>query len=443
MARNMMNLNLSSSTLAKASCGLVASLALVACANAGLAPKSVAPGASNPSSAVLHNAGWLLSTDKFGTTKPVSTWILSGAPVKLAGHTKTEQPLFSNIVSAGQDGAALSLQTSAQLECYAREQSAFWERHVQAPTEVLERYMAAACGLWGYQPVVAHKVVELSGKDQVRREFRSAMQALPDTGMVGVNARASTDGKVVLTLVYDAKPLQMQPTPTIAPGDGRLQLTLPISGSQIAQGLVTQGPYDWSECSIDKAVSSKKVDARCSYSTEDALSLIEFTAAPEQQTTNPPLRAAAFGSQGIALSYPARPRAKSRVIHPIADSSNLMQAVNEARRRAGTFWMASDVQLGLMLDEWWRQPEQRDIRDVFFRMSGNYFRSMAPLRPLELASFRSPAGLSAGEAINQALELPQARSVILSARAGRLAIRQYELEGKNQVETVIVATRDF
>lgn len=443
MARNKMNLNLSLSTLAKGSCGLVASLGLVACANAGLAPKSVQPGASCSSTGALHDTGWALSTDKLGSTMPVTSWTLSGAPMELAGHTKTEQPLFSSVVSAGKDGPPLSLRTSAQLRCYAREQSAFWDRHAQAPTEVLERYMAAACGLWGYRPIVAHKVVALSNKGQVRREFRAAMRQLPDSGMVGINARSSSAGNVVLTLVYDAKPLQFTPTPTVAPGDGTLQLTLPLSHAQIAQGFVTQGRHHWSECSVLDTHYENKMRARCHYSTKDLISFIDLLAEPHEQVTSEPVRAAAFGSQGVLLSYSTERRAKSRVRRSIADSSNLMQAVNEARRRAGTFWVASDSQLGLMLDEWWRQPERREIREAFFRSSGNYHRSMIPLRPVDLASFRSPAGLSAGEAINQALELPHARSVILSARAGRLAVRQYKVEGKEQVETVIVATRDF
>lgn len=441
MARTTMASRNSLSTLAKGSCGLVLSLGLVACANAGLAPKSVQPGPTCSSSTTLHNAGWHLATDNFGTTTPVSMWALSGAPVDLAGHTKTDQPLFSSIVSPGKDGPPLAVRTSAQLQCYAREQSAFWEQHTQAPTEVLERYMAAACGLWGYRPVVAHKVLALSGKDQVRREFRNAMRQLPDSGMVGVNARASSPGKVVLTLVYDAKPMQFVPTPTVLPGGGTLQLTLPPSSTKISQGIVTQGPHDWSECDVSDALN--RTHARCKYSTDDAISFIDLTPAPNDSAPSAPFRAAAFGSQGVLLAYPASPRATSRVKHSVADSSNLMQAVNEARRRAGTFWVASDSQLGLMLDEWWRKPERGEIRDAFFGSSGNYHRSMIPLRPLELASFRSPSGLSAGEAINQALEIPRARSVILSARVGRIAVRQYKVEGQNQIETVIVATRDF
>lgn len=443
MASSTKALQYSLSPLAKGSCGLLLSLSLAACANSGLAPKSVEPGAMCSSSKVLHDAGWQFSSDQSGSFSSVSQWTLSGPPVTTAGHTKTEQALFTNIVSSGADGPALSMQSSAQLECYAREQSAFWERHAQAPTQFLERYMAAACGLWGYQPLVAHKIVALSGKDQVRREFRAALAQLPDSGMVGVNARASAAGQVVLTLVYDSKPMAFAPTPTVLPGDGILQLTLPDSSAKISQGMVTRGRYDWSECRVSEGQNANKTLASCKYSSDDAVSFVELTVAPDLETPQTPLRAAAFGAQGIPLSYPVTPHAPSRVTHSIADSSNLMQAVNEARRRAGTYWITSDTQLGLRLDEWWGKPEQKEIREAFLRSSGNYQRSMIPLRPLELASFRTPLGLSAGEAINHALEMPHTRSVILSARAGRFAVRQYKLEGRNQIETVIVATRTF
>lgn len=418
--------------------GLALLLSVGACANVGLKPGSVQPRPVSEPVSSLGTDGWQLSNDEHGRVSSASQWTLTGAPVLMAGHTATEHPLFRSVTTAGADGAAIKLHTSAQLQCYAREQGAFWAAHQQDPSEVLERYMAAACGLWGYRPVVARKQLNVEGPTTVRSEFRRAMVGLPAEGMYGINARSAREQGVVLTLVYDFTPIRFDPMPTVAPGEGTFKFSGTSVLATLVNGTATKGKHSWSECRVEDKRGDRN-SAVCRYSTEDDLSLIDLSGHFEDDKPAPVFRIAAFGSKGVSRSYPAEPRTKSRVDLTLADSGNFMQAVNEARRRAGTYWVVSDSQLGLRIDEWWRKEEHDAVRKEFFRKSGDYTRSITTYRPMAFASFISPENMSAGEAVNQALALPQVRAVVLNSRIERLAVRQYKVEGRDSIETVVAA----
>lgn len=438
MARSVVGRKNSISLWFKQASGLALLLSVGACANVGLKPGSVQPRPVNEPVRSLQADGWLLSNDEHGRMSSATQWTLTGAPVLTAGHTTTEHPLFRSVTASGEKGAAIRLHTSAQLQCYAREQGAFWTAHQQGPSEVLERYMAAACGLWGYRPVVARKQVRVEGPHTVRSEFRRAMKELPAEGMYGINARSAGAKGVVLTLVYDFTPIRFELTPTVAPGDGVLKFSGTSAVATLVNGTATKGKHSWSECRVAEKRGDRN-SAVCRYSTQDDLSLIDLAGHLADETPAPVFRVGAFGSKGVSRSYPAAPRAKSRVEHTLADSGNFMQAVNEARRRAGTYWVVSDSLLGLRIDEWWRKEEQEAIRREFFRKAGDYTRSITTYRPMAFASFISPKGMSAGEAVNQALALPQVRAVVLNSRIQRLAVRQYKVEGRDSIETVVAA----
>lgn len=414
-------------------------MSLSACSNTGLQAGSVQPRPVQKPLDALGQKGWELSSDEYGAVSAASHWTLTGAPVAVAGRSEIRDPLFASVVSAGSDGSELKWRTTAQLQCYAREQAAFWQAHQREPNAVLERYMAGACGLWGFRPMVARKSIALEHSGSVRSEFRLAFADLPEQGMLGINARQGADSRMLLTLVYDVTPVQFEPVPTVAPGKGKLQFSGKASNLALTHGLATKGRYSWNDCRVPLPSDDAKVSAVCRYSPEDEVSFISISGHYTDNTAAPEFRIVAFGEQGVLTSYPPRPFAKTYVTHPQDYSGNLLNAVNEARRRAGTYRIDSDTQLGIRIDEWWRKDDKEEIKREFFRTAGRYMRSDTTFRPLVFASFILPADLNAGEAVTQALALPNVRAVMLNSRIESLAVRQYRVEGRDAIETVVAA----
>lgn len=389
--------------------------------------------------------GWTPVDQEHGRVARTRTWKLSGAPVQEAGMTLVQDPLIQQASEASGQQAALSVQSSEQLRCYAREQAAFWGAHQAGPSEAIERYMAAACGVWGYRPYVFHKRISGENASQLRASLREALGTFPAAGVFAAAQRSDLEQSSWLTVVYDATPFRWKPIPVSVPGRGQFELSAkPLIDASFDDGMVTDGLYGWKQCSASSRDQAQMTRLRCRYNGDDALSFVNASNIIGQEKSEGPLfRVGVFGSGGVVTSYSEGEGYPSRVKGPMSDPAKLLMVLNETRRRAGMPRINSDAQLGLRIDEWWRKPNAQAVKTAFFERSGAYHAAGtdqgAAGMQLVIASFILPKGLSSSEAMERALILPQARAVLLSSQIRRIAIRQYDLEGRDAIETMVAA----
>lgn len=389
--------------------------------------------------------GWIALDQEHGKLARTRTWKLSGDPVQEAGLTPVQDPLIANAASASGQEAALSVQSSQQLRCYAREHAAFWSVHQAGPSEAIERYMAAACGVWGYRPYVFHKQIPGGQEGQLRASLREVLANFPAAGIFGAQRRSDMEQNIWLTVAYDATPFRWAAMPVSVPGRKEFELAAKaLIDADFDDGMVTDGLYGWKECTASSRDKAQTTRVRCRYNAGDALSFVDVSNVVGQEKNAGPLfRVGLFGSQGVTKTFSEGQGHPSRVQGPMSDPANLLMVLNETRRRAGTPRINSDAQLGLRIDEWWRKPNAQAVKAAFFERSGAYHSTGtdqgASGAQLLISSFILPKGISSAEAIERALLLPQVRAILLSSRIRRVAIRQYELEGRDAIETMIAA----
>lgn len=390
-------------------------------------------------------AGWEVVGAEHGRVARSDRWSLVGKAEKLAGLTPATNPLFDRAIAAGTDGSALDLSSSSQMICYAREISAFWASQGGGPSEPLERYIASACGVWGYRPYVVRKLVSDGRPERVRAELRSALLGLPAAGVFGVAQHTRADNSVALTVAYDPTPFRWDPIELSQVGRKELKLAAKaLITASFGDSIVQDGPYGWRDCRSASASDNTATSLSCRYDAEQNLILIDASNRVGKKGGQGPLfRIGLFGDGGVSREFKPGPGWTSRVKEPMDDAANLLLAVNELRRRAGMPRVISDIQLALRIDEWWRKEGAEEVRAAFFERAGAYHAAGSAQGAwggqLTIGSFILPRHLSAGEAVAQAIELPQVRSILLTSRTRRLSIRQYEIEGRDAIETVVAA----
>lgn len=441
MLRSLESLVLRNGSIA----GVAWLLAVSGCANTSAqAVRSVPPLPMNGPGQSLVAKGWTPIDEEHGRVGRARTWKLSGEPVPDAGMTPLQDPLIVQAAAAKGQEPALTVQSSEQLRCYAREQAAFWSAHQAGPSEDLERYMAAACGVWGYRPYVFHKQVPGGTPAQVRASLREVLGTFPAAGIYGAAQRSDLEQNLWLTVVYDATPFRWTALPTSVPGRKQIELVAkPLIDARFEDGLATDGSYGWNLCSASGR-GSESTSLSCRYNPDDVLSFVNVSnAIGKDKSEGPVFRVGLFGSDGAVKNFTAGEGYPSRVKGPMSDPAKLLMVLNETRRRAGMPRINSDAQLGLRIDEWWRKPDAEAVRAAFFERSGAYHASGtdqgASGMRLVIASFILPKGLSSAEAMERALLLPQARAILLNSQIRRIAIRQYGLEGRDAIETMLAA----
>lgn len=393
----------------------------------------------------LVDKGWVAIDQEHGKVGRARTWTLSGAPVQEAGLTPVQDPLLAQAATASGAERAFSVQSSEQLRCYAREQAAFWSAHQAGPTEAIERYMAAACGVWGYRPYLFHKQLVGGKASELRSSLREAMESFPEAGIFAAAQRQDLEQNLWLTVAYDATPFRWVGVPVSVPGRSQIELVAKtMIDAKFENGMITDGPYSWNECAASSQAQAQTTSVRCRYSAGDAISFVDVSnLIGQDKNTGPAFRLGVFGSEGVTNSFTEGEGYPSRVQGPMSDPAKLLMVLNETRRRAGMPRINSDAQLGLRIDEWWRKPDAQAVKAAFFERSGAYHAAGtdqgASGAQLLMSSFILPKGLSSAEAVERALTLPQVRAILLSSRIRNVAIRQYELEGRDAMETMIAA----
>lgn len=430
------------------SAGLAGALVLgpAACASVdSQAVRTVPPAAMIGPGETLVAKGWIAVDQEHGRIGRTRSWKLAGEPVQDAGLSPVPDPLISKAAAASDKEPAVAVQSSEQLRCYAREQAAFWSEHQAGPSEAIERYMAAACGVWGYRPYVFHKQLPGAQEAQVRASLREVLGAFPAAGIFGAAQRSDLDQKLWLTVAYDATPFRWDAMQVSVPGRSQIELVAkPLIDADFVEGMVTTGAFGWNECAGSGRTQSQTTSVRCRYRPTDAVSFVDVSnLIGQDKQAGPSFRVGVFGSDGPVNMFTEGEGYPSRVKGPMTDPAKLLMVLNETRRRAGTPRINSDAQLGLRIDEWWRKPNAESIKAAFFRRGGGYHAAGtdqgASGAQLLISSFILPKGLTSAEAIERALMLPQVRAVLLSSRIRRIAIRQYDLEGRDAVETMVAA----
>lgn len=393
----------------------------------------------------LDAKGWIAVDQEHGRIARTRSWKLNGEPVQEAGLIPSDDPLIARAAAQSGQEPALPVQSSKQLRCYARERAAFWNEHQAGPTEAIERYMAAACGVWGYRPYVFHKRILVGEQDQIRASVRDVLSVFPAAGIFAAAQRLDPEQNIWLTVAYDATPFRWAPVPVSVPGRKEIELVArPLIDAGFEDGVVTQGPFGWHECAGSGRAAAQTTSVRCRYNATDVTSFVDVSnVVGQDKNAGPPFRVGLFGSDGVVNRFTEGEGYASRVQGPMSDPAKLLMVLNETRRRAGMPRINSDAQLGLRIDEWWRRPNAQEVKAAFFQRSGAYHASGtdqgASGAQLLISSFILPKGLSSAEAIERALLLPQVRAVLLSSRIRRVAIRQYEIDGRDAIETMVAA----
>lgn len=442
MATSMRCSILSSALLATALLGL----GPLGCSGSAAQPvRTVPPVQMNGPGEALVAKGWIPIDEEHGKVGRTRTWKLRGEPVPEAGLTPIQDPLIAQAAAASGEQASIPVQSSDQLRCYAREQAAFWSTHQAGPTEAIERYMAAACGVWGYRPYVFHKAIPGGDQAQIRASLREVLGTFPAAGVFGAAQRSDMEQNTWLTVVYDATPFRWSAVPVSVPGRKQVELVAkPLIEAQFEDGMVTDGPFGWNQCSASGREAAQTTRVRCRYNSSDATSFVNVSnLIGQDKNAGPPFRVGVFGSDGVANTFTEGEGYRSRVKGPMSDPAKLLMVLNETRRRAGMPRINSDAQLGLRIDEWWRKPNAQAVKAAFFERYGAYHAAGtdqgASGMQLVISSFILPKGLSSAEAMERALTLPQVRAILLSSQIRRIAIRQYDLEGRDAMETMVAA----
>lgn len=428
-----------------ASLPVLAAVGLGACTKQASGPAVVSPAALPVPMQGYAGAGWEVVGAEHGRIARSDRWSLAGKPERFAGFSPGTNPLFDRAVAAGPDGSALDLSSSSQMVCYAREISSFWASEGGGPSEPIERYIASACGVWGYRPYVVRKLIPDGRPDRVRAELRSALLGLPAAGIFGVAQHTKADQSVELTVAYDPTPFRWDAIELSQAGRSELKLSAKaLISASFGDTIVQDGPYGWRDCRTESSDDAGQTSLSCRYDNEQNLILIDASNQLGKKAGQGPLfRIGLFGDGGVSSEFKPGPDWISRVKRPMDDAANLLLAINELRRRAGMPRVNSDIQLALRIDEWWRKEDAQEVRAAFFERAGAYHAAGSAQGAwggqLTIGSFILPRHLNAGEAVAQAIELPQVRSIILTSRTRRLSIRQYEIEGRDAIETVVAA----
>lgn len=418
----------------------------VGCSNqTSQAARSVPPVEMIGPGQALIAKGWMPVDEEHGKLGRVRTWKLSGEPIQEAGLTPTQDPLMHQAAAASGKQGQLAVQSSKQLGCYAREHAAFWHVHHAGPTEAIERYMAAACGVWGYRPYVFHKQIPGGDAAQVRASLREVLGTFPAAGIFAAAQRSDMEQNLWLTVVYDATPFRWTSVPLSVPGRKQIELVAkPLIDADFDDGTITDGPFGWNQCSASGRTQAQTTSVRCRYNASDATSFVNVSnRIGDKQNAGPLFRVGVFGSDGVTNSFTEGEGYPSRVEGPMSDPAKLLMVLNETRRRAGMPRINSDAQLGLRIDEWWRKPDAQAVKAAFLGRSGAYHAGGtdqgANGMRLVMSSFILPKGLTSAEAMERALVLPQVRAILLSSQIRRIAIRQYDLQGRDALETMVAA----
>jgi hypothetical protein len=278
-----------------------------------------------------------------GDAKDVPTWELAG-PLPDAVERAPFQDdspwgkLFTEAAATRGDAVV----ATEAMHCLARENATFYLANGALPAELLERFIAARCGVPTGQAGTAFSVITADERipdDKIFAQFQAQARVLVDKTLKDGRLEAGLaylrkGGHAVIALSVTPQTVRLARTPLVPGPDGNVVLQGEvISPALTVRALINRGRYGYAACTVSPAVALPRFTIVCPTLPEDEVAWLSISALPPGRvlgTTVLEMMVWPAGKPGNVYSRLTR----SETAAAGASAGDLVQEINRIRAEA-------------------------------------------------------------------------------------------------------------